>query len=430
MQPIFPEYVRFLKDHNCDTGWFKKCTFWLDNNIVKAFIPGGQVVSLFRVSVDDQLCLTLTKHKQNKNYTVYETWEETIERNQKRLSEVEQESINLLRKHALHTKRKIINTNSTGKDSMVVTHLAKKAGLTFETYFNVTTLDVAESNRMAKRNEYQYIYPDPQYGGFYKYIQRYKGMIPSRLNRFCCNYFKEMPTIDYFDANEQLVFLFGMRNQESTKRSNYQDVWRNEKWGKRDWIALLPIRKWTEFDVWLYILSEGIEINDKYRYGYDRVGCGIACPNYTKYTWILDQYWYSYLFDRWRKILSNDFINNNKWLIMNCTINEYVMKAWTGGIYRSEPTEEVVQEYAKYSGLELEIARKYFNKFCSNGCLNSRHQSLRIKDKNTLAMNMKMFGRDIKKFKCKKCLMKEFGWSKEQWDAQIQEFKNQGCELF
>lgn len=58
---------------------------------------------------------------------------------------------------------------------MVVTHLAKKAGLNFETYFNVTTLDVAESNSMAKRNGFKHILPNPEYGGFYKYIQRYDG---------------------------------------------------------------------------------------------------------------------------------------------------------------------------------------------------------------------------------------------------------------
>ena len=111
---------------------------------------------------------------------------------------------------------------------------------------------------------------------------------------------------------KKLLFLFGIRNEESTKRSNYQDVWRNDKWGKRDWIAILPIRKWSELDIWLYILDEEIEINDKYKYGYDRVGCGIACPNYTKYTWVLDKYWYPMLFYRWREILRRDFINNNK----------------------------------------------------------------------------------------------------------------------
>lgn len=51
-------------------------------------------------------------------------------------------------------------------------------------------------------------------------------------------------------------------------------------------------------------------------------------------------------------------------------------------------------------------------------------------DCETYAMNMKMFGRDIEKFKCKKCLMKEFGWTQEQWNNQVNEFKNQGCRLF
>lgn len=115
---------------------------------------------------------------------------------------------------------------------------------------------------------------------------------------------------------------------------------------------------------------------------------------------------------------------------MNCTIEEYVTKAWTGGVFRPEPTEEVIQEYATYSGIETDVAKKYFNRYCSNGCINKRRQPLRIKDKNALAMNMKMFGRDIEKFKCKKCLIKEFGWTQEQWDRQIQEFKNQGCKLF
>lgn len=115
---------------------------------------------------------------------------------------------------------------------------------------------------------------------------------------------------------------------------------------------------------------------------------------------------------------------------MNCTINEYVTKAWTGGVYRKEPTDEVIQEYAKYAGLDEDIARKYFSRYCENGCLNTRGQPLKLKDKNTLAMNMKMFGRDIEKFKCKKCLMKEFGWTQEQWNKQVNEFKNQGCRLF
>ena len=411
-------------------SWYREGVFWLDRNCVKAFTRGGQQVSLYRVSVDDDLNVSLSKHKQNIDGLEFESWNDTIVRMTPHIQDIETASIALLRSKCKNCGRKIINTNSTGKDSMVVTCLAEKAGLDFETYFNVTTLDVKESNRMAKRHGYKHILPNPKYGGFYKYICQYEGMIPSRLNRFCCQYFKENPTVDYFDSSERLLFLFGMRNQESAARAGYQDEWKNEKWGNRDWIAILPIRTWSDFDVWLYTLYSGIDINEKYKYGYDRVGCGIACPNYTKYTWVLDQYWYPVMFQRWRDILRKDFISQNKWLIMNCTVDEYVTRAWNGGVYRAEPTEEVVREYAEHAGLDIEIARKYFNRYCANGCLNKRRTPLKIKDRNTIAMNMKMYGREVNNFLCKKCLLKEFHWDSEQWDEMVDDFKSQGCKLF
>ena len=227
-----------------------------------------------------------------------------------------------------------------------------------------------------------------------------------------------------------MLFLFGMRNDESNSRSGYTDIWINNKWGNRDWIGLLPIRKWSDLDIWLYIFRENIEINPKYRMGYSRVGCGIACPNYSKSTWVLDKYWYPNLHQRWRDILKADFTINNKWLIMNCTVDEYINKGWNGGVFRPEPTVEVIDEYTEVSGLNRDVAEKYFNKYCSNGCLNKRHQPRKIKDKETLAMNMKLFGRNTNKFLCKKCLMKEYEWNNNDWNALVEDFKCQGCKLF
>ena len=184
----------------------------------------------------------MKKHRTNKGYVEFESWNETICRNQEHLKEIEYESISLLQEYCISTERKIVNTNSTGKDSMVVSHLVKKAGVSCETYFNVTTLDVAESNQMAKRNGFKHIYPDPQYEGFYKYVHS-SGIIPTRFARFCCTYFKEKPTVDYFSADDRLLFLFGIRNEESSQRSNYNDITKNPMWGDRDWIGVLPIRK-------------------------------------------------------------------------------------------------------------------------------------------------------------------------------------------
>jgi len=187
-----------------------------------------------------------------------------------RLDELENNSIQLLKKYG-DTDRVIIDTNSTGKDSMVKTYLADKAGLKFDTYFNVTTCDVADSNVMAKRLNYNFTFPDKKYKSFYKWSKE-KNMIPSRLNRYCCKYFKEEPTINSFESSDKLLFLFGMRNNESNARSGYTDEWINEKWGTRDWLGILPIREWNDLDVWLYIFRENIDINYKYKKGYNRVG--------------------------------------------------------------------------------------------------------------------------------------------------------------
>lgn len=87
-----------------------------------------QVLSLV---VSDDLTVALTKHKQNVDGLQFESWDETIARFRPHLESIEHDSIALLRQYGIGTERKIVNTNSTGKDSMVVTHLAKKSRIKF-----------------------------------------------------------------------------------------------------------------------------------------------------------------------------------------------------------------------------------------------------------------------------------------------------------
>lgn len=411
---------------------FEEGQFWIDNQVVKGFDSSGNQCYLYRIKTTDSLEQSITPHKDLKKYKniTFETWEDTVKRLTPHLNEIEKYSLELLSEYKENTDRRVIVLNSTGKDSMVTMHLTEKAELKYESFFNVTTLDVKESNQMAKEQKLQKIYPNiEKFGGFYQWRKR-ENIIPSRLNRCCCLFFKENPTIESFNSEEKILFLLGMRNSESTARSGYTDIWRNEKWGNRDWTGLLPIREWSDLDVWLYIFKEQIPYNKKYTYGYDRVGCGIACPNYTKTTWILDKYWYPKMYERWRNILKEDFIKNNKWIIMNCTIDEYCQGAWCGGVYRTEPTQEVIQEYSQHSDIDTMVAEKYFNRYCINNCKNKRGQPLKIKDKETLAMNMKFNGRNTEKFMCKKCLMKYLGLNKDEWCQRVAEFKNQGCKLF
>lgn len=350
------------------------------------------------------------------------SWQQLIDLNKNHLQEIENDSLCLIKeKIEKYNSYTSIIPVSMGKDSMVTCHLIRQLYPETKAIFNNTSLDCADTYKMVK------CFPNCEVmnpsKGFYQYVKS-DHMIPSRMSRFCCRIFKTGVMVSKLDNNTPYLMWMGMRNEESNTRSNYQDEWTNtSEWGNTCWQGILPIRKWTELDVWLYTIWKNIEVNPKYKKGYSRVGCNIACPFYSKSTWILDKYWYPKAYQRWRNILREDFLENKKWIIMNCTLNEYLTQAWNGGTFRNEPTQEVIEEFAKYNDLDINITAQYFNKECCN-C------NKRIKHKEVLSMNMKMHGRNTNKFFCKKCLMKEFDWTSEDWNKQILTFKSQGCALF
>ena len=54
-----------------------------------------------------------------------------------------------------------------------------------------------------------------------------------------------------------------MRNDESNTRANYSDFHHNDKLKHDLWLWFLPIRLWTEQELWLYTLHNNISINNK-----------------------------------------------------------------------------------------------------------------------------------------------------------------------
>lgn len=416
MNPIYKEYIQFLKDHNIDID-IREGYYWLDNQIIKAYDKQGNLHKLFRLKIDDSLNITCEQYKY-KDFEI-ESWKETIERNKDRLLKLEKDSLDLIQdsisKYSDYTH--IIST-SGGKDSNLTMYLVRSINEKIMCVFSNTSLDCADTYKYIKQlKNCKILNPEE---GFYEWI--HKNIIPSRFSRGCCRVFKEERIFKHYEGQKVLFFL-GMRNAESAGRSGYEDEWVNINWSKKStYQGILPIRKWSDEDVWLYTLWKNIHINTKYKKGYSRVGCAIACPFYTKSTWVLDKYWYPKGYERWHKILEDDFIKNFKWTILNCTIKEYHTN-WNGGIVRQEPTDEVVQEFADYKGLDIEIAKKYFNHTCEE-C------GKKVYHKDVIAMNLKLLGRNTKVFYCKQHLMDGLGLTKEQWKLMITDFKQTGCDLF
>ena len=426
MNPIYNEYIKFLRDTSGENlpdlieGYF-----WLDKQIIKGFDLQGNEHKFYRVKVSDDLKnveVVKLKNYDNISEVLLSSWEHLIELKKEHLIQLEDDSLNLIKEkmEKYNTYTPIIPV-SMGKDSMLTCHLVRKLYPETKAIFNNTSLDCADTYRMVKRfPNCEIMNPEK---GFYQYVESDR-MIPTRFSRFCCRIFKVGVMVSQLDHDHSYLMWMGMRNEESNTRSDYSDEWINEReWGNTCWQGILPIRKWTEMDVWLYTIWKNIEINSKYKKGYSRCGCNIACPFYAKSTWILDKYWYPQAYERWRSILKEDFVSNRKWIIMNCTIDEYLTQAWNGGTFRSEPTDDVIDEFSEYTGIDKSIVPQYFNKECCN-C------KKKIKHKQVLSMNLKMHGRQVNKFYCKKCLMKEFGWIQEDWNKQVALFKTQGCTLF
>ena len=348
------------------------------------------------------------------------SWDELIEMNKSHLENIESEAKQLIKDKMDKFSGYIpLVPVSMGKDSMVTCHLVREYYPDTKAIFNNTTLDCADTYRMAKTFPNCEMMTPKQ--GFYQYIKE-QNVVFNRISRGCCRIFKVGEMVNQLDHDVPYLMFMGMRNEESSTRSDYGDMWRNNKW-RDNWQGCLPIRKWSEFDVWLYTLKHNVEINPKYKKGYSRCGCAIACPFATKYTWVLDEYWYPKMRERWKNILNKSFIKNNRWTRMNCTKDEY-LKCWNGGLYRPEPTEEVINEFMEYKGItDRNVALQYFNKTCCECGKN-------VRQNDVLAMNLKMNGRNTNKIYCKKCLMKELNMSKEEWDNNVADFKAQGCKLF
>lgn len=176
---------------------------------------------------------------------------------------------------------------SGGKDSQVLYHLAKMAGVKFKAHMNLTSIDPPEVIRFVKKK-----YPDvelikPTMSIYDMALKTH--LLPTRRVRWCCAKYKEM-------SGAGKVTLIGIRHAESVKRSKRNEVETGDRKfsgnfdqfsehkekmvtcvGGKDKILVSPIINWTERDVWGFLNGNGIEHCSLYDEGYTRIGC-ILCP--------------------------------------------------------------------------------------------------------------------------------------------------------
>lgn len=228
---------------------------------------------------------------------------------------------------------------SGGKDSQVLYHIAKMAGVKFKSHMNLTSVDPPEVIRFVKQH-----YPDVELIkpkiSIYDMAKK-KGFLPTRHIRWCCAEYKEM-------SGEGKVTLIGIRHAESVRRSKRNEIetgdrkfsgnfdqWSEHKEkmvtcvGGKDKILVSPIIQWSEKDVWDFLNSQNIPHCTLYDKGYTRIGC-ICCPMSSKKQKLKEIQDFPHVKRNWENTI--EWLIKNKWTkTQNLNSKDLAFKWWISG---------------------------------------------------------------------------------------------------
>lgn len=175
---------------------------------------------------------------------------------------------------------------SGGKDSMVLLELVKKAlpHNAFMVVFGDTKMEFPDTYKLVDiveqqcKNDSIAFYRAASHLGAEEAWRLFGA--PSTVLRWCCSVMKSTPqTLKIRDILGKDNFVgadfVGVRAEESIKRSEYEF----ESYGKKQkgQHSQNPILDWTSAEVWLYIYSRSLPINEAYKKGNTRAGC-LFCP--------------------------------------------------------------------------------------------------------------------------------------------------------
>lgn len=336
LRPVFPEerlLLALLLKKNPDA--FMDQAVWAANS--RYYVEGKSLAIPARTFAEadtDAIAKKVSAYSSAIDYTFFDkSIHQFVQANKHRMDFLKDEAFTFVRETAQKYKEEnIVISFSGGKDSTatadVVTKALKNPSLVH--IFGNTTLEFSQTTEYANRYRdnhplaiFQIAKNDEQV--FYDVCKDIGP--PARMMRWCCSMFKTGPitrVINSMYRSQQILTFYGIRKSESLSRSKYNRVEDDAESVKiQQQTVASPIFFWKDVDIWLYIFSEGIDFNDAYRMGYDRVGCW-CCPNNNQRAQFLSRIympeeskkWREFLVDFAKKIGKPDaevYVDSGKW---------------------------------------------------------------------------------------------------------------------
>ncbi len=172
---------------------------------------------------------------------------------------------------------------SGGKDSLATLDLVQRAlpPDTFEVVFADTTMELSCTYQAVERAKQHW--PNLRFHTARSHMDAQESWRlfgpPSRIHRWCCSVHKTVPTQlklrELVGSAADILLFDGCRRAESQRHYGYTPVSAGCKHATQTNVS--PILAWSAAETFLYAWGAGLLLNDGYRYGFVRVGCGV-CP--------------------------------------------------------------------------------------------------------------------------------------------------------
>lgn len=291
----------------------------------------GRLREYTREQIDDIRNKLAIYEEENKDNSFDFYIDRFVKGSASRYNEITEEGLNYIRQVSEgYDGRDMFVSFSGGKDSTVTSDLVMRAlsNPKLLHIFGDTTLEFPETEEYVKR--FKMAHPGtPVLSSRNKEKDFFQlcSVIgpPSRVMRWCCTIFKtgaiSRKLTALFKDKTKILAFYGIRRSESASRSKYDREAQGRKISKQ--MTISPVIDWMDFDVWLYMITRGIDFNTAYRYGYSRVGCW-CCPNNSVWSEFLSRIYMPQQYDRWHSLLvsfakeigkrdAEEYIRTGKW---------------------------------------------------------------------------------------------------------------------
>lgn len=289
IRPVFPQERLLLEIILGCPLKYKNSSVW--NTSGNYYYADGKKIAFTASQVKDldadEIRAKLDEYTPQNNSVAFDTFaEKFVQTNKMRYNFLLSEATQYIRDVATkYETSEMYVSFSGGKDSTVVSSLVMRA-LNNEQILHIygdTTLEFPETKEYVSRFKKSHpktpvLVSVNKDKDFYELCEQLGP--PSRVMRWCCTIFKtgsiQRKISSLFRGKKRILTFYGIRRNESASRSKYDRESDSPKIAIQKTVS--PIIDWFDFDIWLYLLTTGVDFNNAYKLGYTRVGCW-CCPN-------------------------------------------------------------------------------------------------------------------------------------------------------